>query len=316
MPRPLQSFMRKLPACDSIPVSASDFGWRSWVKGLGYVALFLLQPPAAFAAITLHDDSGRNITLAHAPQRIVSLAPHVTELIYAVGAGAQLIGADSASDYPTPAKSLPRIGDFSRINFERVVALKPDLVIGWASGNRTADVYRLRQMGIPVLLTDAHQLTDVARLLRLIGRATAHPIGGEAAARDFEIRLSRLRAHYASTPTRRVFYQVWDKPLMTIGGKHWINDAITLCGGLNIFADLKVAAPIVSLEVVVARAPEIIVSGSDAPDRWKMWQRFPHVPAVRRNALIRTNADALHRPTPRVLDGAGALCAEIRRYAR
>lgn len=282
----------------------------------GVVALILLVSQTAFAAITLQDDTGRSITLTRPPQRIVSLAPHVTELIYAVGAGAQLIGADSASDYPAAAKSLPRIGDYSRVNFERVLVLKPDLVIGWTSGNRAADVYKLRQMGIPVLLTDAHELTDVARLLRLIGRATAHPTVGETAARDFETRLGKLRAHYAPTPTRRVFYQVWDKPLMTIGGRHWINDAITLCGGRNIFADLEAAAPVVSIESVVTRAPEIIVSGSDGPDSRKMWQRFPRVPAVQRNALIRINADALHRPTPRVLDGASALCAGIGRHAQ
>ena len=282
----------------------------------GLVALILLMSQTAFAAITLQDDTGRSITLIHPPQRIVSLAPHVTELIYAVGAGAQLIGADSASDYPAAAKNLSRIGDYNRINFERVLVLKPDLVIGWTSGNRAADVYKLRQMGIPVLLTDAHQMRDVARLLRLIGRATAQSSGGETAARDFETRLGKLRAHYASLPTRRVFYQVWDKPLMTIGGHHWINDAITLCGGRNIFADLEAAAPVVSAEAVLARAPEIIVSGSDAPDVRKMWQRFPRMPAVQRNAWVRINADALHRPTPRLLDGAGALCAGIVRHAR
>ncbi len=280
------------------------------------VVLILLMSQAAFAAVTLQDDTGRSITLTHPARRIISLAPHVTEIIYAVGAGAQLVGADSASDFPASAKNLPRIGDYSRVNFERVVALKPDLVIGWTSGNRAADIYKLRQMGIPVLLTDAHQLTDAARLLRLIGRVTTHPADGEAAARDFETRLNRLRARYAQRTTRRVFYQIWDKPLITIGGKHWINDAITLCGGQNIFTDLKVSAPVVSLESVVARAPEMIVSGSDAPDMRKMWVRFPRMPAVKRNALIRINADTLHRPTPRLLEGVGVLCAEIERQAR
>ena len=265
----------------------------------------------AFAAITLQDDTGRSITLTHPARRIISLAPHVTELIYAVGAGAQLIGADSASDFPASAKTLPRIGDYSRINFERVAALKPDLVIGWASGNRAADIYKLRQMGIPVMLTDAHRLTDVARLLRLVGNVTAHPDAGETAARAFEVGLSKLRAHYRTTTTRRVFYQVWDKPLMTIGGGHWINDAITLCGGRNIFADLNAASPIVSLEAVVARMPEMIISGSDAPDMRAMWRRFPRLPAVQRKALLRMNADALHRPTPRLLNGVGVLCEQI-----
>ena len=277
------------------------------------VVLILLMSQAAFASITLQDDTGRSITLTHPARRIISLAPHVTELIYAVGAGAQLVGADSASDFPASAKTLPRIGDYSRINFERVAALQPDLVIGWTSGNRAADIYKLRQMGIPVLLTDAHRLTDVARLLRLIGHATAHPTAGETAARAFEADLSKLRACHQSTSTRRVFYQVWDKPLMTIGGDHWINDAITLCGVRNIFAELNTAAPIVSLEAVVARMPEMIISGDDAPDQRSMWRRFPRLPAVQRKALIRMNADALHRPTPRVLEGVNTLCKEIAR---
>lgn len=282
----------------------------------GFVALLLLMPQAAFAAITLQDDSGRSIPLTHPPQRIVSLAPHVTELIYAVGASAQLVGADSASDYPTAAKNLSRIGDYSRVNFERVAALKPDLIIGWRSGNRAADIHRLKQMGIPILLTDAHSLTDVARLLRLMGQATGRGNEAEHAAQDFEIRLIKLRARYASTPPRRVFYQVWDQPLMTVGGHHWINDAISLCGGRNIFADLQGAAPLVSLESVLTRAPEMIISGDDAPDRRSMWQRFPRLPAVQRRALIRMNADALHRPTPRVLNGVETLCKEIARAAR
>ena len=270
----------------------------------------------AFAAITLQDDTGNSITLTHPAQRIISLAPHVTELIYAVGAGAQLVGADSASDFPASAKNLPRIGDSSRVSFERVVALKPDLVIGWASGNRSADIYKLRQMGIPVLLTDAHRLTDVARLLRLIGNVTEHSGAGETSARAFEAGLAKLRVRYESTPTKRVFYQVWDKPLMTIGGDHWINDAIRLCGGRNIFADLNAASPIVSLEAVVARMPEMIISGSDAPDMRAMWSRFSRLPAVQRRAIHQINADTLHRPTPRLLGGVGVLCDQIGRQAQ
>ena len=280
------------------------------------VAIWLLVSPPVFAAITVQDDQGHPITHQQMPQRIISLAPHVTELLYAVGAGAQLMGADAGSDYPAAAKQLPRIGDYSRVNFERIAILKPDLAIGWRSGNRAADIYRLKQMGIPVLLTDAHSLTDVARLLRLIGQTTGHANEGERSARAFEVRLSKLRVRYAPTPQRRVFYQVWDQPLMTVGGQHWINDALTLCGGRNIFADLTGAAPRVSLESVLTRAPEIIISGNDAPDRRGVWQRFPHLPAVKRGALMRMNVDALHRPTPRVLDGVERLCTEIARPSR
>jgi len=286
------------------------------MKSRWLVALMLLMSQTLYAAITVHDDRGHRFTFERPPQRIISLAPHVTELLYTVGAHTQLVGADAGSDYPAVAKQLPRIGDYSRVNFERVAALKPDLIIGWRSGNRAADIYRLGRMGIPVLLTDAHSLTDVTKQLRLIAQTTGHVAAGERVAREFDVRLTKLREHYASTPPRRVFYQVWDQPLMTVGGQHWINDAITLCGGRNIFAKLKGAAPLVSLEAVLTRSPEMIISGDDAPDRRSMWLRFPRLPAVRQRALIRMDVDALHRPTPRVLEGVAKLCTEIARTAR
>ena len=276
--------------------------------------LFSIFSPAAWAAIDLVDDAGQKLKLAQPPKRIVSLAPHVTELVFAVGAGAQLVGADSASDYPQTAQALPRIGDYSRVNFERIAALKPDLIIAWASGNRPADLHTLRRMGIPILVTEAHRLADVSRLLRLIGRASAHSEAGEAAAQAFEQRLRTLKTRYAQRKPLRVFYQVWERPLMTVGGQHWISDALALCGGRNVFADLHAASPTVSLEAVLARAPEVIVSGSDGPDSRPMWQRFPRLPAVRRGAFVRIDADTLHRPTPRLLDGATALCEAISRY--
>lgn len=278
-----------------------------------WIALCLLMSHGAYAAVSVQDDTGQALTFARTPQRIIALAPHITELVYAVGAGAQLVATDSASDYPLPAKNLPRVGDYSRANFERIAVLKPDLIIGWLGGNRAADIYRLKQMGIPVMLTDAHRLSDVARLLRLIGVTTGHTNEGDRAAQEFETRLSKLKALYAATPTRRVFYQIWDKPLITVGGRHWINDAVVLCGGKNIFADLTDAAPRVSLESVVSRAPEIILSGDDAPDRLNMWRRFARIPAVRRNALIHLKADTLHRPTPRVLEGVTNMCTAMAR---
>ncbi len=275
------------------------------------IALLLLAGQCAAAAINLTDDTCHALHLARTPQRIVALAPHVTELVYAVGAGAQLVGADSASDYPDEVRELQRIGDYSRIHFERVAALKPDLVIGWAGGNRASDIHKLRQMGLPVLLTDAHRLQDVARLLRLIGKATGQAQQGELAARDFERKLDALRRQYRNAPPRRVFYEVWERPLMTIGGPHWISDVLVLCGGRNIFSELAASAPAVSVEAVLARAPEVIVSGTDAPDVAPFWARFTTLPAVKRQAFIRIDASTLHRPTPRLLEGAATLCAKV-----
>ena len=271
---------------------------------------------AQAAALRLVDDAGQTLELARPPQRIIALTPHLTELLFAVGAGTQLVGVDSASDYPKAAQALPRVGDYSRINFERILALKPDLVIVWVGGNRAADIHGLNKMGLPVLHTQASRLDDVARLLRLIGRASGHAGEGEAAARGYSVRLDALQVRGGQKPPVSVFYQVWDRPLMTVGGSHWISDALAVCGARNVFADLRAASPVVSREAVLRRAPELIVSGSDAPDTRRQWQRYASLPAVKNQAFVRVDADRLHRPTPRLIEGVAELCAAVAPYAR
>jgi iron complex transport system substrate-binding protein len=274
----------------------------------------LLAVPVQAAAIRLVDDAGQTLELARPPQRIVSLTPHLTELLFAVGAGPQVVGVDSASDYPEAARTLPRVGDYSRINFERILALKPDMVIVWVGGNRASDVHGLEKMRLPVLHTQATRLDDVARLLRLVGEASGHAAAGEAAARDYSAQLAALQVTETQKPPLRVFYQVWDRPLMTVGGGHWISDALALCGARNVFADLRAASPVVSREAVLRRAPALIVSGSDAPDVRRQWQPFASLPAVKNNAFVRVDADRLHRPTPRLIEGVAELCEAVEPY--
>jgi iron complex transport system substrate-binding protein len=284
------------------------------IRCLGFWFALLLAMPAQAAAIRLVDDVGQTLEFATPPQRIISLTPHLTELLFAVGAGAQLVGVDSASDYPQAAQALPRVGDYSRISFERILALKPDLVIVWVGGNRAADIHGLEKMGLPVLHTQATRLDDVARLLRLIGQASGHAGAGDAAARDFSVRLAALQTRAARQPPLSVFYQVWDRPLMTVGGSHWISDALAVCGARNVFADLRGLSPVVSIEAVLKRAPALIVSGSDAPDMRRQWQRFASLPAVKNHAFVRVDADRLHRLTPRLLEGVAELCAAVTPY--
>ncbi|MHB1053894.1 MAG: cobalamin-binding protein [Thiobacillus sp.] len=276
----------------------------------------LLAMPVQAATVRLVDDAGQTLELIQPPQRIISLTPHLTELLFAVGAGSQVVGVDSASDFPPDAKMLPRVGDYSRINFERVLALKPDLVIVWVGGNRAADIHGLRQMGVPVLHTQATRLEDVARLLRLIGQASGHEVLGNAAAQKFSAQLAALKVSTSRQPPIKVFYQVWDRPLMTVGGTHWISDALALCGARNVFADLRGLSPVVSREAVLQRAPALIVGGSDAPDLRRLWLSFASLPAVKNNAFVSVDADLLHRPTPRLIEGVAGLCAAIRPYAR
>jgi iron complex transport system substrate-binding protein len=282
------------------------------IRCLSVCLCWLLALSAQAAMIRVVDDTGQTLEFARPPQRIISLTPHLTELLFAVGAGAQVAGVDSASDYPAVAQTLPRIGDYSRVNFERILALKPDLVVVWLDGNRAVDIHGLKKMGLPVLHTRATRLDDVARLLRLFGQTTGHDAQGEAAARDFTARLAALHVPGLKQPPLSVFYQVWDRPLMTVGGTHWISDALVLCGARNVFADLRGLSPVVSREAVLQRAPETIVSGSDAPDMRAQWQRFTGLPAVKNQAFVRIDADRLHRPTPRLVEGVAALCNALK----
>jgi iron complex transport system substrate-binding protein len=274
----------------------------------------LLAIPAQAVALRVVDDAGQTLEFSRPPQRIISLTPHLTELLFAVGAGAQLVGTDSASDYPDAARALPRVGDYSRINFERILALKPDLILVWVGGNRAADIHGLKKMGVPVLQTQATRLDDVARLLRLVGQVSGHAGAGETAAQAYSARLEALQVRGGRKPPVRVFYQVWDRPLMTVGGAHWISDALALCGARNVFADLRAVSPVVSREAVLRRAPALIVSGSDAPDMQRQWQRFASLPAVKNQAFVRVDADLLHRPTPRLIEGVADLCAAVTPY--
>lgn len=286
------------------------------IRRIAFWLCLLLAIPAQAATLRLVDDAGQTLEFIRPPQRIISLTPHLTELLFAVGAGSQVVGVDSASDFPPDAKMLPRVGDYSRINFERVLALKPDLVIVWVGGNRAADIHGLRQMGVPILHTHATRLEDVARLLRLIGQASGHEALGNAAAQKFSAQLAALKVSTSRQPPIKVFYQVWDRPLMTVGGAHWISDALALCGARNVFADLRGLSPVVSREAVLKRTPALIVGGNDAPDLRRLWQSFASLPAVKNNAFVSVDADLLHRPTPRLLEGVAGLCAAIRPYAR
>jgi iron complex transport system substrate-binding protein len=281
---------------------------------LGWV--WLLALPASAAPVRLIDDAGQAHTFATPPLRIVSLTPHLTELLFAVGAGSQVIGVDSASDYPEAARALPRVGDYSRLRMERILALKPDLIVAWVGGNRAADLHGVSQLGIPVLRTEAVRLDDVARLLRLLGRVTGHDATGVRAASAYRARLASLREQYVRASPLPVFYQVWDRPLMTVGGQHWISEALSVCGARNIFADQAGAAPVVSREAVLRRMPEVIASGTDAHGTRDQWQRFATLPAVKREAFIQVDADSLHRATPRLLDGVKALCVALTPYER
>ena len=283
------------------------------MKALFALLFALIAVPAA-ADIRVTDDAGRTVVLAAPAQRIVSLAPHVTELLYAAGAGAKVVGVVQYSDYPEAAKALPRVGGYTAVDMEAVVALKPDLVIAWKSGNRNQQYDRLEKLGIPVFVNEPRSLDDVARSLETFGRLAATSTEAGVAAAAFRARRDALAARYAQRPPVEVFYQIWNKPLMTINGKHLISDVMALCGGHNVFAELPILAPTVTEEAVLAAAPQVIVAsgmGDSRPEWLDSWRRWTTLPAVVRDNLFFIPPELLQRHTPRILDGATRLCEQL-----
>ncbi|MDP2795532.1 MAG: cobalamin-binding protein [Sulfurisoma sp.] len=278
------------------------------------LALMLASGLNAHAEIVVRDDTGETVRLAAPARRIVSLAPHVTETLYAAGAGARLVGAVDYSDYPEAAKTLPRVGGYSRLDLEAIARLAPDLVIGFASGNAPAHIARLRALGIPVYLSQPNRIEDVAHNLEHFGELAGSAATARAAAAAFRGRLQALRDKYAGRPQVRTFYQMWKQPLMTVGGEQVISDAIRLCGGDNVFGQLKSLAPTVTVEAVIAADPEAIVaSGMDAsrPEWLDDWRRWKHLAAVKRDNLFFVPPDLIQRHTPRIIDGTERLCAHL-----
>ena len=270
--------------------------------------------PAARAELVVKDDTGFEVRLKGPAQRIVTLAPHAAESLYAAGAGDKLVGTVDYSDYPPAAKKVPRVGGYSRIDLEAIAALQPDLILAWESGNNMAQVDKLRALGLTVYVSQPNKMANVADQLERIGQLAGTEAVAGAAARNFRQRLEGLRAANVGKAKVRVFYQIWKTPLMTVGGPQIISDAITLCGGENIFGHLAKMAPTVSVEAVLDADPEAIVAtgmGDAKPEWLHDWDKWTRLTAVKRNNLFHINPDIMQRHTPRILDGAEKLCAHL-----
>lgn len=278
------------------------------------LALFLSLPLAA--EISVQDDTGRTVSLPAPAVRIVSLAPHLTEQLFAIGAGGQLVGAVDYSDYPEAAREVPRVGGYSRLDLERILALEPELVVGWHSGNDPRQLERLEQLGLTVYRSEPRALQDIAMSMRRLGVLSGREEQADAEAEGFVKTLGRLSVKNRDRPAVRVFYQIWNRPLMTINGRHLISDVIRLCGGENVFADLPVLTPKISTEAVLAADPDLIIAsgmGEARPEWLDEWRRWEQLSAVRQQRLHFIPPDLLQRATPRLLLGAEQMCRLIAR---
>jgi len=247
-----------------------------------------------------------------ASPRVVSLAPHLTELAYAAGAGPALVGTVEYSDYPAAARALPRVGDGWRVDLERVVALRPDLVLTWASGTPRSTVERLQALRLRVVDIETYRLADVPAALRRIGELAGTQAEAEAAAQEFEAAVAQLRRQYGDAPPVSVFVQIDDQPLFTVNGRHVISEVVELCGGRNVFAELGQIAPQIDAEAVLARDPAVILSTDDTiEDPLAAWRRWPELAAVRHGTVYSLPADTVARASPRLVDGVHAVCSAL-----
>lgn len=286
---------------------------------LGAVSLSAVAAGAAPAAalsvsagpVELMDDAGTPVKLPRPAARIISLSPHVTEMIFAAGAGDKLVGVIKFSDFPPEAKKLPVVGDNRAVDYDRMLALSPDLVVVWFHGIAMKQMDKIRSLGIPVFFSDPKSIEQVAGSVEKLGLMAGTQRTANSWAAAFRQRHRDMEKKFSSRPPLRVFYQFWNRPLSTLNRDHVVNSLITLCGGVNVFAGTPSIAPAVSTEAVIAANPQVIITGStnnqhrEWAEEWKQWDT---IDAVRNGNVFSMDSNLHIRSGPRVLDGAQLIC--------
>jgi iron complex transport system substrate-binding protein len=267
---------------------------------------------SAHAAITVRDDDGKPVTLQKPAQRVIAMAPHVTELLFAAGGGDKIVGAVNYSDYPEAAKKIPNIGDNRQVDMERVAALKPDLIVIWMHGSSERQIETLRQLGIPLFHSEPKKLAEIPDSLERLGQLLGTEAVANKAAAELRDKLASLTAQYSKRPPVRVFYQIWDKPLYTLSGSHIISDAMRVCGGENVFASMKVTAPVVDVEGVLREDPEAVFATAEKNyGGVNLWRPYKSMLAVRNDNLFTVDGHLLNRAGPRMIQGTAVLCEKL-----
>tara|TARA_B100000768_G_scaffold53725_1_gene52218 strand:- start:3790 stop:4677 length:888 start_codon:yes stop_codon:yes gene_type:complete len=268
----------------------------------------------AAAEVVVVDDNGQQIKLAVPAKRIVSLAPNITEVLFHIGAGEKIVGADEYSNYPEEAKDILRVNNHAAANYELILSLEPDLVIAWQSGNGNKIIDPLRKLGIPVFVVETNKMDAIPSLFRRFGKLSGHGDQAEQRAHEFSRRLQELRAAQAGKSVIKVFYQIWDEPLITLNGEHMVSDIINLCGGVNVFSDAIPLVPYVNIETVVAADPEVIIAGGSREERpawFESWQKWSGISAVINQHIYLIPSDLMQRHSARILDGMELMCAHL-----
>jgi len=286
-------------------------------RAIAFAAGLLLAAAARAGtpSLELVDDAGHQVALSHPAQRIVALAPHLTELVYAAGAGRQLVAVGKYSDFPPDALTKPVISDAFAVNYEALAGLKPDLVLVWGSGTPERIKSKLRTLGVPVYEVEIRTVAGLVDTLRGIGRLAGTEGVAQARAQAIAADWAALKATYGGRRPVRVFFQLWDAPLMTLNGQHLVSSAIAACGGSNVFAELPTLTATVSWEVAVQRDPELVVTAGAPGETGKpgRWAEFKRVSAVQHAQFAHVEGDLLDRSGPRFVDGARELCEAVDR---
>lgn len=279
------------------------------------LALFLLLACiSARADIAVRDSAGRVVSMEAPARRIVALSPHSVENLFSAGAGPAIVGTVDYANFPPEAAAIPSLGSAQTWSLEALVALAPDLVVLWGSGNGSTALAQLERLGLTVYVSEPRRLQDIGENIRELGALAGSSAVANASADRLDRRLAELRATFAARQARNVFYQIWNSPLQTINDEHMISAVIRLCGGHNIFAATRQLAPQVSLESVLERNPDAIVAsgmGESRPEWLDEWRRYPQLTAVQRGALFHIHPDLIQRPTARVAEGAALLCKQL-----
>jgi len=271
-----------------------------------YGILFLWLLNSIVMACQVEDDAGHLITLPHPAKRIISLAPDLTELLFAAGANDHIVGVMKGSDFPKEAKNIPIVANFNDIDVERVLVLHPDLIVVWAEGGI---LHQLKNSDVPIYVSHQHHLRDIPYTLERLGCLAGTEKIANKNAKQFVQRYHYLQKKYSTQKTESVFYEMWPKPLVTITKASWINEVITLCGGKNIFADLPGVAPEINLEAVIRANPAVIIGGKNKNNWGETWKAWPELSAVKHHAVFSMDDDFLQRAGPRILEGAQKMCA-------
>jgi iron complex transport system substrate-binding protein len=301
------------------PLDQLNWAFASLAVFMARSRNLLLVFCGCFAVNAAAQSAGENHrALQSTPQRIVSLAPHATELLFSAGLGARVVGVSESCDFPAAAKALPKVSSYRGTNVEAVLALKPDLVIAWPSGNKADDIAAIERLGIRVFKSEVDTLSGIAATQREFAR-WAHATSSAATANNqraavAEHEIQSLRETYAKKPAVRVFYQLGDGRLFTLSNKHLIGEALAICGAKNIFGDLAIPAPEVSREAVIAAKPDAIALASprarDAVSA--QWRSSPLVTTP----MVVVDGSRLHRPTLRTIDAVREMCEAIDQVRR